>query len=71
MNSYFLKGHMDKHGDNMESLAKALGLHSGTLYIKMHGGSGKRVAQFTQGEIKAIAERYKLTPDDIAAIFFS
>lgn len=67
MNSMKLRGHMNLYGDTVLDLAKFLGIHKGTLYEKINGTR----QEFTQGEIKRIAERYSLTNNDITEIFFS
>lgn len=70
MKTLLLKNEMKQYGDTMESLAKVLNIHPHTLYMKMKE-DGERTQQFNQGEIKVISERYKLTPEKIAEIFFS
>lgn len=67
MDSTLLKWHMEQHGDTDKTLAKALGMHSHTLYMKRKGEK----QQFTQSEIKTIAIRYNLTSEDINKIFFT
>ena len=52
-------------GEKVDDLAKALGIHPQTLRAKMRGYR----SQFTQNEIKAIAERYSLTADEVNKIF--
>lgn len=71
MNADFLKGHMAANGDSMDDLANALGIHTITLYAKMRGDKSKHASQFTQREIKTIADRYRMTPNDIVRTFFS
>ena len=72
MNDLLLKSHMREYGDTSETLAKALGIHPHTLYMKMREvGEKERRQQFTQGEIRVIVERYKLTPEDVVKIFFN
>lgn len=61
-----LKWHMNEHGDKVPDLAEFLGLHRVTLYAKINGTK----QEFTQSEIKRIAERYSLTEKDIIEIFF-
>lgn len=68
MNAHFLRGYMERHGDTMDTLAIALKIHPHTLYMKMSGGRGQ---QFNQGELKTIAERYALTPQEVFDVFFS
>ena len=67
MNRQILRSYMVKYGDTGESLAAALGIQRNTLSSKMNEYRG---AEFTQGEIKTIKDRYHLTADDIDLIFF-
>lgn len=69
MDSLLLKWHIRKNGDTLTSLAEAMGLHPQTLYLKYKEGGAKKL-QFSQNEIRFIANRYKLTKDDIIKIFF-
>lgn len=62
-----LKWHMNKFGDKVPDLAEFLGLHRVTLYAKINGVK----QEFTQREIKMIAERYSLTAEEITEIFFN
>lgn len=72
MNELLLRVYMKRFGDNRATLAKALGINEHTLYMKMREHRGEnRNQQFTQAEIRAIVERYSLTPDQIMEIFFS
>ena len=59
---------MNKHGDTKAKLAEYLGIHPKTLYLKYAGLEGR---SFNQVEIKKIAERYQLTPEQIVQIFLS
>ena len=52
--------------DSVESLAKFLGISRQTLRSKLDGKS-----QFKQVEIDKIADRYRLTPEEIHEIFFN
>jgi hypothetical protein len=56
------------HGDTGNTLAKALGISPQRFSAKINERNG---AEFTQGEIMAIKERYNLSADDIDDIFFS
>lgn len=56
---------MALYGDDRKTLAEAIGIHEVTLCMKVNGK-----AQFKQAEIKAIALRYSLTPEEIEEIFF-
>ena len=68
MNKQMLRSLMTLHGDNYQSLAKVLGLTPGTVSDKINERNG---AQFKQGEIKAIAVRYKMTDKQLIACFFA
>ena len=52
-------------GDTQEEVAKYLGITQSTLSWKINGK-----AEFKQSEIKSLAERYLLNPEEIAEIFF-
>lgn len=71
LNRSFLKGHMVRNGDSIETLANQLGIHPHTLYLKMSVDDTKRKQEFTRDEIELIYKRYNLTPSDLAQIFFS
>lgn len=49
-----------------ENLAKALGISLSRLNAKMNENN----AEFTQSEITAIRDRYKLTDKQVGSIFF-
>ena len=66
MDANLLRYHIKKNGDTLWKLATEIGIGESTLYRKLRGGD----AEFTQGEIKSIVERYKLTSDDVMKIFF-
>lgn len=53
-------------GDTQSELARTLGITDSTLSWKIHGK-----AEFRQSEIKAIADRYDLTGEEIKSIFFA
>lgn len=53
-------------GDSIETLADYLGITRQTLTQKIEGKS-----QFKRNEIQLIAARYKLTPDEVYAIFLA
>lgn len=53
-------------GDTQGELARILGVTESTLSWKINGRS-----EFKQSEIKAIADRYDLTGEEIKSIFFS
>lgn len=52
-------------GDTQATLAHVLGVTESTLSWKLNGK-----AEFKQSEIKAIAERYTLSPEDVQSLFF-
>lgn len=53
-------------GDTQGDLAKVIGITESTLSWKMNGKS-----EFKQSEIKAIADRYSLTGEEVKFMFFS
>lgn len=53
-------------GDTQSQLARMLGMTESTLSWKINGR-----AEFKQSEIKAIADRYGLTGEEIKSMFFS
>lgn len=63
-----LKSVMVLHGDNGGKLAKALGISPQRLSAKINEHKG---AEFTQGEITKIKNRYNLTPEELEQIFFA
>lgn len=67
MNAKLLKSKMVLHDDTNITLADALGITPQRLSAKLNGWEG---AEFTQSEILIIKDRYNLTPDEVAAIFF-
>ena len=58
------KSVMVLHGDTQGRLAEALGMAQETLSRKLN-----EQGEFSQSEIKAIKNRYHLTPDEVDAIF--
>lgn len=66
MKRHLLKQVMIDNHDNMDDLAKELGVNANTLYVKMAGVR----SQFSQAEIQKVAERYSLTPEQTFEIFF-
>lgn len=58
---------MSLSGDNQSTLADALGISTHSLSFKLNGKANRA---FTLGEIKAIRERYNLSPEEITEIFF-
>lgn len=65
MNKELLKWHMAKKEDKYSDLAACLGVHKGTVSVKI------KTDGFTQNEIREIAKRYELTNDEVAEIFLS
>lgn len=64
---------MTLHGDTVNDLAQHLCLTPQSVYYKMNETkmpSGKK-AEFGQGEIRRIKERYHLTPKQVEEIFFN
>ena len=53
-------------GDTQTELARMLGVTESTLSWKINGR-----AEFKQSEIKAIADRYGLTGEEIKSMFFA
>ena len=53
-------------GDTQSELARMLGVTESTLSWKINGK-----AEFKQSEIKAIANRYGLTGEEIKSMFFA
>lgn len=67
MNKRKLESVMRLHGDTGTSLAKSLNIARATFSAKINETNG---AEFTQGEIAVIIEKYSLSSDDVVAIFF-
>ena len=59
---------MKLHGDNQSDVAECCGISLARFNAKLNETDG---AEFTQGEIGKIKERYNLTSDQIDLIFFS
>lgn len=73
MNKALLKSIMTLHGDTVNDLAQTLCLTPQSVYYKMNEtrtASGRK-AEFSQGEIRRIRERYNLNAEQTEAIFFS
>lgn len=66
VNSKMLRSKMVLFGDTNESLAEALHISKQTISAKITGK-----IDFWQTEIKEIALRYNLTPDEVDKIFFA
>lgn len=65
MDKLLLKYHRERNGDTIETLARALGMHPKSLQRKI------RKEDFSIDEVEIMARRYKLTTDDVMAIFFT
>ena len=68
MDKYKFAGIMIANRDRQEDLAKYLGISNSRLNAKINEYKG---AHFTQMEIRAIVERYKLTAEQVMEIFFA
>lgn len=68
MNKNMFKSKMKLHGDTNAILAKAIGISPQRLSAKINETGG---AEFVQGEIEKIKDRYNLTPDEVNDIFFT
>lgn len=67
MNKNKLEAVMRLHGDTGTSLSDFLGIARSTFSAKINETKG---AEFTQGEISKIKDKYNLKPDEIIEIFF-
>lgn len=65
INRKLLKSKQSLFGDNDSKLAAYLNITPQTFSTKVNGK-----ADFTVGEIKKIRDRYSLTDEEVAAIFF-
>lgn len=63
-----LRSKMALHGDTNATLAEAINISPQRLSAKINETGG---AEFTQGEIQGIKERYHLTNDEAADIFLN
>lgn len=68
MNKLRLESIMKLYGDTGTSLARYLNIARTTFSAKINETNG---AEFTQGEISMIKEKYSLSPDDVVDIFFN
>ena len=68
MNKNLFRSVMIEHGDNYDSLSKAMQITTSALCNKINEKTGNG---FTQPEILAIKKRYNLSPSQIDEIFFS
>lgn len=67
LNKNQLRSFMALNGDNDGKLAEYLGLSRSRFSAKINETGG---AEFNQGEISKIKQRYNLTADEIDSIFF-
>lgn len=67
MNKLKLESVMRLHGDTGTSLATFLNIARTTFSAKINETNG---AEFTQGEIAKIKEKYSLNPNEVVEIFF-
>ena len=67
VNKTKLKSVMILHGDTNKDIANLLGISEQSVSYKIN----EKDTEFKQGEIKLIATRYNLSPEDITDIFFS
>ena len=67
MNKNMLESVMKLNGDTGTSLASYLGIARSTFSAKINETNG---AEFTQGEISKIKQKYSLWGEDIEKIFF-
>lgn len=72
MNKALLKSIMTLHGDTVNELADFLCLSPQSVYSKLNETKMKsgRNAEFGQGEIRLIRERYNLDAEQLESIFF-
>ena len=68
MNKNMLVSKIKLYGDRQEDLASYIGISSQRFSMKLNGKDG---AEFTQGEIAKVKERYNLTGEEVDAIFFT
>ena len=68
MNKALLESKMKLFGDNQSKLADALGISVQRFNAKLNETDG---AQFNQGEIQKVKDRYGLTSEEVDAIFFN
>lgn len=73
MNKKLFGVQMVLNDETQDTVAEALGVARGTLNRKINeypDPNGNRY-MFNQKEISALIERWKLTPEDVVAIFFN
>ena len=67
MNKLKLEAIMKLHGDTGTSLAMYLGIARSTFSMKINETGG---AEFTQGDIGRISNKYGLSSEEVVDIFF-
>ena len=67
MNTNKLRAKMALFGDTGSTLAEAIGISQQRFSAKLNG----KDAEFTQGEIQTIKDRYNLTAEEVDDIFFN
>lgn len=67
MNTARMRSIMVLHGDTNAVLASVVGVSPQTFSVKINERNG---AEFTQGEMSKIKERYNLSPEEMDDIFF-
>lgn len=67
MNTNKLRAKMALYGDTGNTLSEAINLSAQRFSAKLNDNN----AEFTQGEIQAIKDRYNLTADEVDEIFFN
>ena len=67
MDKELFKYFANKNGDTTKSIAQALSIVSATVLNKLNGKRG----DFTRAEIALLKERWHLTDEQCADIFFS
>lgn len=68
MNDKLLRSKMVLYGDTNTTLAEYLNISPQRFSAKLNETAG---AEFTQGEIKMIRDRYDMTDKDVVDIFFT
>lgn len=68
LNKNMLVSKIKLFGDNNADLAECIGITPQRFSAKLNGTNG---AEFTQGEIGKIKEKYNLTDEEVILIFFS
>lgn len=67
MNTSMLKSIMLLHNDTYKDVADFLGISETSFSNKINENG----TEFKQGEIAMIKDRYKLTPEQVEAVFFA